>query len=218
MLKELIALANELDRKGLTKEADTLDRLAKKAADNDLDSDVAGDFRWDETHLNLGDTERDPRDERSAYRYENVPVLDHIATGGEISHPQAGSGVTKGIKLVTDWILTFPTAWKELKRISLDNYKKIDQGADPATLKDGLDLLLGYLPSDISRSAAYTAVDRLENREPRSAYDDGSDELPDDWVDPITPNYEPTREDIDWTNRRAESSESRPFGWPRGDG
>jgi len=37
MIKELIKLANELDRKGLTKEADCLDKLIKRAFDSAKD-------------------------------------------------------------------------------------------------------------------------------------------------------------------------------------
>ena len=205
MLKELIRIANELDKKGLVKEADYLDRIIKRSADNDLDPDMAGDFRWDETPLNLNDAERDPRD--TEY-HTNVSAMDHAAGGGGLDDY---SGRSKDIKLVTDWIQTFPTAYKNIKKISLDNFNGVRNSADPTGKEDVISLILRYLPDHIGEGSVYTAIERIENRESRSEYDDGSDEIPDGWIDPITPNYEPTRKDIDWTNRKQE--DTRPAMW-----
>ncbi len=209
MFKELIKLAYALDAKGFLKEADTLDNIIRKmAADNDLDPDVAGDFRWDETPLNLGDMERDPRGD--AEYHVHVPVTDH-ATGHK--GLDSYTGRSKDIELAMDWIQTFPTVWKSIKKISLDNYNEVHNPADPTGEENAISLLLRYLPEYISDGAAYTAIERIEDRELRSLYDDGSDELPDGWVDPITPNYEPTREDIDWTDRKQNPVDTRPAMW-----
>ena len=108
MIKELIKISNELDAKGLSKEADALDRIIFKSAgaiDNItswIKEDVLGLRDWEDPSTNWNDPDSIMRTVEG-YRERIGNTIDWLAENTQISLPEGQSNYP--LEVPTDMLL-----------------------------------------------------------------------------------------------------------------
>jgi hypothetical protein len=155
MLKELVALANHLDKRGLRKEADYLDSVIQKIALEDSDWDTPETFARDAQSISIG---------------------EEMAGLGDTQSMMLEDAVNTGMR--TEEFNDFMSRWNRLMSDTMSSKKCLEKALSHAEKADGADDAAKLWRAIVnSHKDPYFIWDKEQGRDPQEGIDYPESEL-----------------------------------------